>query len=370
MRILSLTLEYPPDFRGGLGRHVQELARALTARNVEVHVALPGKGGADGKVRIHGGDMADGGDPGGLPRDLRMNLAMVSGVAAATGPWDVLHAHDWMVAPAACALARATGTPVVATIHADVDTFDRSDAVRSAQRLRWEADLAAAASHIIVCGTAMRRVVAGRYPERPVVVIPGGVNAATFTTTDCPRDRKLLVFFGRLVPAKGCQDLLAALALLRRQHSDLRLNVIGDGWYRGELERVAAEHGLDRGVAFLGRLAGAELARELGKAAVVVLPSHVEPFGLVGLEAMAAGAPVVASEVGGFAEYITHQQTGLLTRPRDPSALAASVNQLLRRPRMAQDISRRALTNVVPHFSWHEAAIRTRQVYDGVTSGG
>lgn len=154
------------------------------------------------------------------------------------------------------------------------------------------------------------------FVERPAVP-PARASTAT------------VVFVGRIVPDKGLDVLLRALALVTDDWE--RLLVAGDGWSRQECERLAHRLGLSERVRFLGEVDGDELREVLLEARVVAVPSRwPEPFGIVGLEAMAQSRPVVASDIGGIPEWLDHGETGLLVRPGDKTAFAEALVTLLR----------------------------------------
>ncbi len=134
-----------------------------------------------------------------------------------------------------------------------------------------------------------------------------------------------IVFSGRVTPAKGVGTFLRAVAPL-----DAGAEICGDGWWMPKARRLAAELGIEDRVAFRGWLRPEELARAYERASIVVVPSHwPEPFGLVGLEAMAHGRPVVATSTGGIPEWLTDGETGLLVRPGDAGELRRALAQLL-----------------------------------------
>jgi glycosyltransferase involved in cell wall biosynthesis len=140
--------------------------------------------------------------------------------------------------------------------------------------------------------------------------------------------RRRVVFAGRVVTPKGVGVLIRAMSSL-----DGELVVCGDGWGLESMRRLARRLGVDERVCFTGWLAPEELAQELADASVVAMPSlWPEPFGLVGIEANAAGRPVVASATGGVVDWLSNGVNGLLVRPGDPRALAAALNELLADP--------------------------------------
>lgn len=140
--------------------------------------------------------------------------------------------------------------------------------------------------------------------------------------------RRRVVFAGRVVTPKGVAVLIRAARKV-----DAEFVICGDGWQLGAMRRLARRLGVQERVRFTGWLAPAELARELAQASVVAVPSlWPEPFGLVGIEAHAAGRPVVASATGGVRDWLQHGVSGLCVKPGDPGALAGALNELLADP--------------------------------------
>jgi glycosyltransferase involved in cell wall biosynthesis len=159
--------------------------------------------------------------------------------------------------------------------------------------------------------------------------------------------RPRILFSGRVVEAKGVETLLRAAARL-----DVPLDIAGEGWWLPQARRLAAGLGLSGRVAFLGWLDGDELAKANDRATVVALPSHwPEPFGLVGLEALAHGRPVVASRTGGIPEWLAHGEVGLLVPPGDEAALARALADLLGDARRAAALGARGSALVRSSFS-------------------
>jgi glycosyltransferase involved in cell wall biosynthesis len=147
------------------------------------------------------------------------------------------------------------------------------------------------------------------------------------------RDPRLLLAVGALTTGKGIDVLLEALA---RARPDARLLLIGDGPQRAKLEQQARELGLAARVTFAGRMAHADVVEAYQRAACVVMPSRQpESFGLVGVEAMSHGTPVIASRAGGASEWLRDEETGLAVPPCDAPALAAAVDRLLAAPELA-----------------------------------
>ena len=182
-----------------------------------------------------------------------------------------------------------------------------------------------------------------------------------------PGAARTILFSGRLVREKGLHVLLAALA---RVPPPWRLLVAGDGMDRPRAERIAGRLGVAGRVSFLGWLDRAAVARCHAEAAVVAVPSlWPEPFGIVGLEAMAYARPVVAFGVGGVPEWLADGETGHLVEPRDVTALADRIAALLADPVRAAAMGAAGRVRVEREFSAAAHVDRLLAVYRGVTRG-
>jgi glycosyltransferase involved in cell wall biosynthesis len=178
----------------------------------------------------------------------------------------------------------------------------------------------------------MRAVaLANEFAADRLSVVPPFVPTARDPVQPQPDAARTVVFVGRVVREKGLDVLLIALA--RCVDSLDRLQVVGDGWQREECRRLAKRLGISRKVEFVGRLDASGVRAAMNASRVVAVPARwPEPFGIVGLEAMAVARPVVASAVGGIPEWLEDGRTGLLVRPGDPAELATAVASLLGDP--------------------------------------
>lgn len=381
VRVTVLSWEYPPVVVGGLGRHVDALTTALAADGTEVEVVTrAGEGLAEretrGKVEVvRGSD-----DALGIPFAVESLLAWAAAadhalVRAAlprvtSAPPDVVHAHDWLVAQSAVTLAGLTGAALVTTVHATewgrhrgLLTTPLRRAVDSVER--W---LVQRSDRIIVCSRAMRDEVVGHLgadPER-VDVVTGGVDVDRWhgRRPGAGGRPPVVLFAGRVEWEKGLQTVLDALPGLRRQHPGLTLRVAGTGSHVEQLRAQARRLRVARAVHWLGRLEDDALAHEYRHADVVVVPSLYEPFGLVALEAAAAGTPRVVSAVGGLADLVGDGATGRVVPPADVPALAEAVDALLRDPDTARTLAARARREVRRRHGWDAVAASTREVYE------
>ena len=297
MNILQLTVDYPPPLTGGLPRQVHGLSHALTNRH-EVAVVASGIDRNDGPIRVFGTDpLVDALPSHDMTHLTRLNFGLVRALVEAgrSGTWDIIHAHDWMVAPAALFANEVLGIPVVASIHTNAGSTIVGTPEDQRRRLDWESALAHVSSLLLAVSTPVERVLSARYPNTTTRYLPNGIDAARFVRSNMQRHPQRILFAGRLVPYKGCQDVIRAVALLRSDWPDLTLNIVGEGFYRPELEELAGKLGLEECITFLGWKDGEGLADTYAGATVIVVPSHEEAFGIVAIEAMAAGTPVIAS---------------------------------------------------------------------------
>lgn len=383
-RVLMLSFEYPPALVGGLGRHVHALATALVVAGHEVTVVTRHAPGAlveeyaEGVRILRAADdppayEAADGDP--LARTVAANhpLARAALRAAGTGRFDVVHAHDWQVAYAAATVRDHLDVPLVATVHATESGRHQGWLPAAHNRTidgveRW---LAREALRVIVCSDYMRAEVTRLFgvPAGRVEVVHNGVDvlhwcarpravAAARSRYVAPGGGPLVTYAGRLVYEKGVQHLIAAVPGLRERHPGLRIVVAGDGPYRKDLEAQAG-----RAVTFAGFLTGHDLTALMGASDCYVVPSIYEPFGMVALEAAAAGTPVAVSATGGLAEIVEDGVTGVTFPPRDPAALAAAVGAVLADHEYARTLARAARRRVREDFTWSRIAARTAGVY-------
>ncbi|TVT62896.1 glycosyltransferase family 4 protein [Amycolatopsis rhizosphaerae] len=399
MRVLMLSWEYPPVVVGGLSRHVHALARHLARDGHEVVVLCRHVAGTDAHTHPTTDRMVDGvriirvaEDPMHVTFEqdlvawtLAMGHAMVRAGLTLLRTWqpEVIHAHDWLVAHPAIALADATGVPLVATIHATEAgrhsgwlSHPLNQQVHSAE---WW--LANRADELITCSQAMRTEVAGLFevPAEDITVIHNGIEErgwrvppaeiAEARQAYAPEGEPLLLYFGRLEWEKGVQDLLAALPQIRRDHPGTRVVVAGRGRHLEPLVEQARKLRIRRAVRFAGHLPDRELRAALAAADAVVLPSRYEPFGIVALEAAASEAPLIASTAGGLGEVVIDGITGLAFDPGDVVALRTAVDSVLRDRKSAKRRARTARARLSVDFNWAHIAEATVEVYRRARAG-
>ncbi len=386
MKILMVSWEYPPVIIGGLGRHVYQLATALAADGHEVVVLARRPSGTDPSTHpttdeVHEGVrvIAAAQDPHEFDfgRDMMawtmaMGHAMIrAGLTLQAKGWqpDIVHAHDWLVAHPAIALAEFFDVPMVSTVHAT--EAGRHSGWVSGQISRQvhavESWFVRESDSLIACSASMADEISELFgPDlAEIVVIRNGIDSSRwpFAHRQAHPGPPELLYIGRLEYEKGVHEAIAALPRIRRTHPGTTLTIAGDGTQQDWLVEVARKHKVLKTVHFAGLVDHDELLRLMRRADVAVLPSHYEPFGIAALEAAAAGIPLVTSNVGGLGEAVIDGETGVSFPPRDVTALAAAVRRVLDDPVAAQQRAIAARERLTSDFDWHTVAAETAQVY-------
>ncbi len=377
---------------GGQNVHVAALSTALVRRGHEVTVytrrdddQLPARVVTDGGVEVvH----IDAGPPRSVPKDelLPYMDALADGVARdwAGAPPDLVHGHFWMSGLAAlnaAAQAAASGytVPVVQTFHA-LGTVKRrhqgAEDTSPAARALLEPSVGCNADRIIAtCTDEVFELKAMGVSGSRVSVVPCGVDLDLFGPAEISREPGgpfRIASVGRLVPRKGVELVIRALRILKDQGiDDVELAIVGGGAVGEvagdpEAERLlelARELGVDGQVRLRGQVPRERMPLEICRADAVVCAPWYEPFGIVPLEAMACGVPVIAAAVGGLIDTVVDGRTGLHVPPRDPEAIADAVLQLRNNPEMAQQLGRDGLVRVRGRYSWDRIAADSEKAY-------
>ena len=380
-----LSWEYPPRIVGGIARHVEELSEALASQGHEVHVITadhPDTAEYEERRGVHvhrvKGDAAP--TPDFLTWILHLNFGMAKQAIKMHRyrPFDVVHAHDWLVAQAGILLKQALDVPLVATIHAT--EAGRMHGIHNpiqAYIHQQEWFLTYEAYRVIVCSQYMYREVKGQFnlPDDKLDILYNGIDASKFDFEfDRPHFRrrfaldheKIVLFVGRMVPEKGAQVLIEAAPKVVAQFPETKFVVVGKGGFLEELKARAAALGAGHKILFTGYVDDDTLLRLYRIADVDVVPSLYEPFGIVALEGMAAKLPTVVAETGGLAEIVDHTQTGITTFAGDPGSLAWGISEVLKNPEYAHHLGQNAYQKVQEVFNWQAIARGTTSVYDKV----
>jgi glycogen(starch) synthase len=382
MRVLMLTWEYPPNITGGLGKHVYALSNALAAANVEVHIVTMGEPESAERNTVKDLHVYRAAAFNPQPRDLitnvlQTNLEMVERaiqVIDSLGDFDIIHAHDWLVAFAAKTLKHAYRLPLIATIHAT--EYGRNSGLHN-ELQRYISDiewmLTFEAWKVVCCSRYMRGELQHVFqiPEDKLRIIPNGVEPLEFrSSVDVEKfkrnyaawNERVVFFVGRHVREKGVGILIEAIPRVIGAYSNVKFIIAGRGPESENYKRRAAELGIADRIYFTGFIDDATRNGIYRIADLAVFPSLYEPFGIVALEGMAAGTPVVVSDVGGLGEVV-NQDIGIKVPPGDVGMLAQRIIEALQDPKWRKTLSENAYTHVTEVYTWEKISKQTSDVY-------
>lgn len=391
MRVMMLSWEYPPRIVGGISPHVYDLSKELVKQGVEVHVVTketplaPDEEVEPSGVQVHRVHLAE--QPNDFIHEIQLlNDATEIRVRELLEDWrpggkpTLFHAHDWLSLDAARELKYEYSLPMIATVHATEE--GRNGGIwNDMQRYIHEQEywLTYEAWRVIVCSEFMRDEVNRQFnsPEDKIDVIYNGVDYKKFEFEWSEEERlahrrklaldneKIVMYVGRFVREKGIQVLLDAASVILAQEPNTKFLIVGGG-HREKFEKFVHWYGLSDKVLFTGFMANRSLHQLYRCADVAVFPSLYEPFGIVALEAMAAGAPVVTSDAGGLKEVVLHDKTGVTSYANNPESLAWAVLHALKNPALSKKLVSAAKERLRKDFDWARIATQTIAVYDRV----
>ncbi|MEM2211129.1 MAG: glycosyltransferase family 4 protein [Nitrososphaerales archaeon] len=378
-----LTWEYPPRVIGGISRHVYWICKSMAKVGVEVHVVtldFPNtpEYEVDGLLHIHRVKV-EVGSPNFYLWVMLFNHFFEKKVGRLInkfGPFDVIHAHDWLTITSGVALKHLLSKPLIVTFHST--EMGRSGGLHSPEShmihgLEWWGSFEAA--QVITVSKYMKDELIRLYklPSDKVQVISNGIDVKTFdvfVNKDIVKaklgispNEKVILAIGRLTWQKGFDDLIKAFPKVLAIHPNSRLVIIGDGYMKGELERLAWNMGLGNKVIFTGFISDQELIEILKSSDALVISSRYEPFGIVALEGMASGLPVVVTNVGGLAEIVEHEKDGIWVYANNPDSIAWGINRVLSDQALASQIIFNGKEKV-KKYDWSVITQKILQVYE------
>jgi glycogen(starch) synthase len=392
-RVLILSWEYPPIVEGGLARHVRKLAEGLVSQGTEVHVLTRGGGHRPAEEVRHGVTVHRVAEPDFPKNDLDAFIAWVEDMnrdLAAAGEklgeridFDLVHSHDWLVAPAAEQLKESFGTPWLVTVHATEHGRHQGWVRKHPQSYihRIEREMVRSADRVITCSDFMRDHVnqVFRVAKRRITTIQNGIDPDDLEPVEpvdldelrarfAAPDEKLILLVGRLVYEKGFHLALEALKPVIRRQGNVRFVVCGTGTAEVDLKEQARKLGLMKHGSFIG-WTGDDMLHSLYKVAdLCVVPSIYEPFGLVALEAMASGCLCLVADTGGLREVVPDDGTAALRfQARDPKSLARMLEKMLTDEGLRKRLIAEAREHVLD-FDWSEVAAETAAVYEDLVA--
>ena len=386
MRILMLSWEYPPRIVGGISRVVHGLAQKLGERGNEVHVITCWEMGTkefekDKEVYIHRIHSYDVTPNNFVDWVLQLNFSLIEHsikLINETGKFDIIHAHDWIVAFAARVLKHSYFTPLISTIHAT--EYGRNcgihdDTQRYINNIEWW--MAYESWRIIVNSEYMKGEVKHvfRVPEDKIDIIPNGVDLNKFDGYEkdmnfrrkyAEDNEKIIFFVGRLVNEKGVHVLIDSVPKVLQYYNGAKFIIAGKGPQLEHLKAKANYMGVSHKVYFTGYIKDEELLKIYKCADVAVFPSLYEPFGIVALEGMVANVPVVVSDTGGLSGIVEHGVNGMKSYTGNANSLADSILEILHNPEKAEKMKENALKKVHSIYNWKLITDKTIEVYKGI----
>jgi len=387
LRVLMFSWEYPPRVVGGLARHVHDLSVALVKNGVRVDVITVAEDWSAAAEEIIQGVRVLRVRPYHLvSRDfisgiLQLNLTMLEkafSLLRQGESYELIHAHDWLVAYASRAVKHALQLPLVATIHATEYGRNRglhTDEQRYISDVEWW--LAYEAWRVICCSRYMHHELQRVFhlPDDKIEIVPNGVEPSQFRVSRqdasmrsrfAAADEKIVFFIGRLVQEKGVQVLLEAAPRVLAAAPKTKFVIAGKGAMLESLRGQARQLGIESKLYFTGYIDDLTRNALYQAAMAAVFPSLYEPFGIVALEAMAAKVPVIVSDTGGLAEIVDHGVDGLKCYPGNAVSLADQLITLLQNEDLAMRLAAKAAEKVESEFSWQEIANQTQNIYKQV----
>ncbi|MFH1386205.1 MAG: glycosyltransferase [bacterium] len=378
LNILIITKWYPSEVHPKSGVFVEELAKALSARhNVTVLFAYPSPRPLKGFFGVQTEET-----PGlKIVRVKYWNLLPLPGIletflfnwwikriykkvlAPAYHP-DIINAHVYRSATSALAIGKLTKAPVILSEHS-LELLDQKELTPEFKL--FARHYLPKFFQILPVSTALKNELARFAPQVKMTVVPNVVDTNIFypapaqNKTTAPLKRILTVSL--LMPVKGITELLTAVNRLKRKRQDFVLDIVGDGIGRKSLETIVTEHQLERFVKFHGLKSKQEIATFMRECAFFTLPSWMVTFGVVFIEAMACGKPIVATNVGNIPDLV-NEERGRLVPPRDPVALEGALSWML--DNYTAYPSTKIAQFARDHFSYPAVAAKLDQIFQEV----
>lgn len=383
MRIMMLTWEYPPRIVGGIARVVHDLSHVFAKQGHEVHVITYKEGNTkeferDGEVFVHRIETYPINANNLIDWVMQFNFCVIEKAADVIkkfGKFDVIHAHDWLVAYSARALKNSYKIPLVATIHATES--GRNKGIHDKNQgyvndVEWL--LTYEASNVICNSLYMKYEIRNLFgkPMDNIHVVPNGINVNKFDGKERDWDfrrnyasdnEKIVFFAGRIVYEKGIQVLLDAAPKILQNYNDVKFVIAGRGPCMDDLRAQAERLGISNRVYFTGYLNDVQITKMYKAIDVAVFPSLYEPFGIVALEGMLAGAATVVSDTGGLNEIVSHGIDGMKSYAGNCNSLADSILEVLFNQDLCKQIAKNAHEKVVTEYNWEVIAKKTMEVY-------
>lgn len=353
MRTLHSSFEFPPQSSGGLGTYLNDLLKYQLACGDDVVLAFHGEGDID---EVSETVRAPSFGPGGQ---------LLTYPAEHYGAVDVLVTHDWQGLAATASLWRS-GVPLVYTCHLPLqwDVGEFSDVPCEYDHELEFAGLLRA-DRVVCVSTAVEHQLHTQYPftRDKTVVRPNGTDVDFFIPDATRTDEPRILFLGRYCEQKGFDLLPEIMGQIWAEAPEACLEIMGTGPMEAAVRERFDKH-LRVDWRPFGNLDAVRAAYR--RSTVVLMPSRLEPFGLVAIEAMASGTPLIAAATGGLSDIVDDGETGVLVSAADPAAYAAATLSLLAQPRLRQSMAHAAREHVVATYDIRRRMQAVRSMYQDV----
>ena len=386
MKILMLSWEYPPRIIGGISRVVYDLAQKLGEQGNEVHVVTCWEPGTketekNNNVFVHRVYNYDANNCNFVNWVLHLNFALIersNRIVNDLGKFDIIHAHDWVVAFAAKTLKYSYSIPLVSTIHAT--EYGRNwglhdDTQRYISSIEWT--LAYESWNVIVNSEYMKNEVEYifKLPNDKIRVIFNGIDLNKFKGYEkniefrrkyAVDNEKIVFFVGRLVNEKGVHVLIDAVPKVLQYYNDVKFVIAGKGPQLEYLKRKVEQMQLSNKIIFIGYISDDDLLKLYKCVDIAVFPSLYEPFGIVALEGMTANIPVIVSDTGGLGGIVQHGIDGMKAYSGNANSLSDNILEVLFNEDKALEMKKRAYEKVNTIYNWDVISKQTMDVYQSV----
>jgi phosphatidyl-myo-inositol alpha-mannosyltransferase len=366
---IALVVPYDFAYPGGVANHVTSLEKQLTALGHQVKIIAPTSRPISqfGNRFIHIGTPRPIPGSGSVARiTLSVRLANKIKAVLAKEQFDVVHLHEPFMIMLCSAILRFSNTVNIGTFH----SFEAKPGYNFAWPIsRWMLNRRAKKVYGHIAVSKAAESFHSKFVKADYTIIPNGIDLNHFQPAVEPmyqyRDGKInIVFVGRLEKRKGVNYLIDAFKRVHKEHPETRLLIVGPGTrLRPKYEKMARRAHLEKDIVFVGGVSYADLPRYYQTADICCAPATGrESFGIVLLEAMALGKPLVASNIPGYACVVTNEKEGLLVKPSSAHHLADSICRLIDDKALREKMGRQGLATV-QDYAWEKVARRVESYY-------
>jgi len=387
MRILMLSWEYPPRIIGGISRVVYDLAQNLGKFGNDVHVLTCWEPNTkeyeiDNNVTVHRVQVYNNPSNNFVEWVMQLNFAMLESAIklVQNNEFDIIHAHDWLVAYATRVLKKSYNIPLITTIHATEygrNSGIHTDMQRTIHNVeKW---LINESDRLIVNSNYMKDELLSIFniQSDKISIISNGVDLKKFNNVYADvafrenyaaKNEKIVFYVGRLVNEKGLHVLLNAIPQILSTFNNVKFVIAGKGPCLNNLIELSQKLNIMNRVYFTGFVSEEVLLKLYKCSDIAVFPSTYEPFGIVALEGMVAGIPVVVSDTGGLKEIVNHKEDGMKFYSGNSDSLADCLLELLSDDSLSNKIRNVALQKVHKLYNWDNISERILNEYKYVIS--